>query len=95
MFKFILLHNHLYFAPKTRKTSQYLIKTDFPKGNHVLQLFGRNLGCYLHYFQYQMRCYGCTKYQHSTVRRAEWVQAEWVQAEWVQVGIDIYIYPSS
>ena len=55
------------------------------------QLFGRNLGCYLHYFQYQMRCYRCifkfpntknrenapcvkliwcTKYQHSTGRRA-------------------------
>ena len=22
------------------------------------ELFGRNVGCYLHYFQYQMRCYG-------------------------------------
>ena len=27
MFKFLLLHNHLYFARKPRKTSQYLMKT--------------------------------------------------------------------
>ena len=37
MFKFFLLHNHLYFASKLRKTSQYLIKTDFSEGSHVLQ----------------------------------------------------------
>ena len=37
MFKFFLLHDHLCFAPKPRKTSQYLIKTGFPEGNHVLQ----------------------------------------------------------
>ena len=64
MFKFFL-HDHLCFAPKPRKTSQYLIKTDFLEGNHVYmyntseqQLFRRNLGCYLHNFQFQMRCYG-------------------------------------
>ena len=32
-----LLHNHLYFAPKLKKTSQYSIKTDFLEGSHVLQ----------------------------------------------------------
>ena len=37
MVKFSLFYNHLYFVPKPRKTSQYLIKTDFPEGNHVLQ----------------------------------------------------------
>ena len=34
---FFLLHDHHYFALKPRKTSQYLIKTDFPRGKHVLQ----------------------------------------------------------
>ena len=63
MFKFSLLHDHLCFAQKPRKTSQYLIKTDFPEGimyfkTSEQQLFGRNLGCYLHYSQYHMRCYG-------------------------------------
>ena len=32
-----MLHNHFYFARKPRKNSQYLIKTDFPEGNHCLQ----------------------------------------------------------
>ena len=37
IFKYFLLHNHLYFTPKPRKTYQYLIKTDFSDSNHVLQ----------------------------------------------------------
>ena len=35
------------------------------------QLFGRNLGCYLHYFQYQIRCYGCIfKFLNTKIREA-------------------------
>ena len=30
------------------------------------KLFGRNLGCYLHYFQYQMRCYGVASLNFQT-----------------------------
>ena len=37
MFKYFLLHDHLYIAPKPRKTSQGSIETDSPEGNHVLQ----------------------------------------------------------
>ena len=34
------------------------------------QLFGRNVGCYLHYFQYQMKCYGCTfKIPNTKIRK--------------------------
>ena len=62
------------FCSKPRQTSQYLIKTDFPEGNtSEQQLFGRNLECYLHYFQYQMRCYRCifrllnTKIRENTI----------------------------
>ena len=37
MFKFFFLCDHLSFASKARRNPQYLIKTDFPEGNHVLQ----------------------------------------------------------
>ena len=30
------------FCPKTKRTSQYLIKTYFPEGSHVLQLVSNN-----------------------------------------------------
>ena len=33
--------------PQNQEKPHYLIKTDFPEGNHVL---GRHLGCYLYYF---------------------------------------------
>ena len=35
--KVFLLQDHLFFVPKIKKAPQYLIKTDFPEGNHILQ----------------------------------------------------------
>ena len=35
------------------------------------QLFGRNLGCYLHFFQYQIRCYRCIfKFPNTKIRES-------------------------
>ena len=67
-----LLHNHLYCAPKPGKTSQYLITSQraimyFKTSKQ--ELFGIKLGCNLHYFQYQMRCYGCIfKFLNTKIR---------------------------
>ena len=72
MFKFFLLHNHLYCAPKPGKTSQYLItsqKAIMYFKTSKQELFGIKLRCNLHYFQYQMRCYGCIfKFLNTKIR---------------------------
>ena len=76
------------------------------------QLSGKDLRFYLHYFQYQMRCYGClfqfpntkirqnapcvtfiwcTKYWHSTARRA-WIiknaMLQWASSNWPERNSD-------
>ena len=59
------LNEHLYFAPKPKKTPLNIwLNHTFHKAimyfkTSEQQLFESNLGCYLHNFQYQMRCYGC------------------------------------
>ena len=67
MLKFFLLLDHLYFASiclkKTFQKAIMYFKTS------EQQLFGRNLGYYLHYFQYQMRCYRCIfKFPNTKIR---------------------------
>ena len=37
MFKFFFVTQPSLYCPKTKKTSQYLIKTDFLEGNHVFK----------------------------------------------------------
>ena len=97
MFKFFLSHTIFFLPQNQEKLSNIWLKQTFQKANIYFKtskqrLFGRNLGCYLHYSQYQMGCYACifkfpntkirenvpcvtfiwcTKYQHSTVKRAE------------------------
>ena len=59
---FLLILLNIWLKQTFQKTIMYF------KTNEQ-QLFGRNLGCYLHCFQYQMRCHRCIfKFPNKKIR---------------------------
>ena len=64
MFKFFCYTTIVILPQNQEEFLNIWLKQTFKKAVMYLQtseqqLFGRNLGCYLHYFQYQLSCYGC------------------------------------
>ena len=73
---FFITQPSLFCPQNQEKLINILLKHTFQKAiiyfkTSEQQLLGRNLGCYLHYFQYQIRCYGCIfKFPNTKIRES-------------------------